>query len=82
MNKEYRPWTLSEVPVGRIIRYKDADGYKSMILAVSPFSICTTGDLANRVSPENGKSCQEMFDGFEQSSDNGETWYPCGIEKQ
>jgi hypothetical protein len=71
-----RPWKLSEVPVGRLINWKEWES-PSIILCADCSGIAISGF---NISPR--FSFKELLEnGMEHSLDGGKTWLPCGVEE-
>jgi len=73
-----RPWQPEEVPVGAIIRIKNAPHIKRLITATNkdwiyPVSVGTKSDE----SP--GYTYADLLTDCDYSLDYGKTWLPCGV---
>jgi hypothetical protein len=72
-----RPWTADEVPVGAVLRRKDDNRSRGLILGVNLRGVATTTTVVNELSR---RSFQSLLDCAEHSLDGGKTWGPCGVE--
>ena len=75
---KYRAWTVKEVPVGALLRYKytDKDDNSTTVVILG-----TNKEGAQYVCGLNSIeafSPDEMFHNREHSLDGGKTWLPCG----
>jgi len=70
---QYRPWKIEEVPVGALMQWKNVN-LPSLILGRDESSIQYTGRTTIRSC-----SLEDIFNNAEHSTDNGQTWKPCGV---
>lgn len=76
--KKWRPWTLEEVPIGALIRWKSDSnkGVRSLIVSAHE----TPGGAVWICSGQKTIWNAEEAVKLEYSIDNGKTWLPCGVE--
>lgn len=70
--KKWRPWNMLEVPVGVLLKQKQAN-FKAVLIEFDGNDRIVAG--RERVMSRNG-----CFENYEHSIDGGKTWLPCGVE--
>lgn len=70
--KKWRPWSMLEVPVGVLLKQKQAN-FKVVLIEFDGNDRIVAG--RERVMSRNG-----CFENYEHSIDGGKTWLPCGVE--
>lgn len=68
-----RPWKPEEVPVGAIVRVKDAAYIRGIISFVDNGCLNGTGTWT---------SFANALTNYEHSTDGGKTWLPCGVMEE
>lgn len=70
--KKWRPWSMLEVPVGVLLKQKQAN-FKAVLIEFDGNDRIVAG--RERVMSRNG-----CFENYKHSLDGGKTWLPCGVE--
>jgi len=76
--KKWRPWTLEEVPIGALIRWKSDSnkGVRSLIVSAHETPGGAVWICGGQKTIWNAEEAVKL----EYSIDNGKTWLPCGVE--